>query len=52
MEKPHTFYIIYRIDKDADVDGLHLLAGYYKYEYNLTGIELPSPCQFSTDRYN
>ena len=52
MEKPHTFYTIYRIDQDADVDGLHLLSGYYKYEYNLTGIELPTPCQFSTDRYN
>ena len=52
MEKPHTFYIIYRIDDDADIDGLHLLAGYYKYTYDLTGVELPEPCQFSTDRYN
>lgn len=53
MEKPHTFYIIYRIDQDADVDGLHLLAGYYKYTYDLTGEEKSDPsCHFSADRYN
>ena len=52
MEKPHIFYTIYRIENDVDVDGLHLLAGYYKYSYDLTGIELPTPCQFSSDRYN
>lgn len=52
MEQPHIFYTIYRIDQDADVDGLHLLAGYYKYTYDLTGVELPNPCQFSVDRYN
>jgi len=52
MEKPHIFYTIYRIENDVDVDGLHLLAGYYKYSYDLTGIELPTPCQFSPDRCN
>ena len=52
MNNPHTFYLIYRIDMDADVDGLHLLSGYYRYAYDLTGVELPSPCQFSTDRCN
>lgn len=53
MEQPHIFYIIYRIDQDADVDGLHLLAGYYRYTYDLTGEEKSDPsCHFSADRYN
>ena len=53
MEKPHTFYTIYRIENDVDVDGLHLLAGYYKYTYDLTGEEKSDPsCLFSADRYN
>lgn len=53
MEKPHTFYIIYKIDEDADIDGLHLLAGYYRYIYDLTGAERSDPCcHFSADRYN
>lgn len=52
MENTHTFYIINKLDEDVDVDGLHLLAGYYKYTYDLTGVELPEPCQFSSDRFN
>lgn len=48
MGNPHTFYIIYKIDEDTD----QLKAGYYKYTYDLTGVELPNPCQFSVDRYN
>ena len=48
MEKPHTFYIIYKIDEDTD----QLKAGYYKYMFDLTGIELDKPCQYSTDRYD
>ena len=46
--KPHTFYLIYKIDEDSD----QLKAGYYKYIYDLTGIDLPNPCQYSKDRYD
>ena len=49
MEKPHTFYLIYKIDEDTD----QLKAGYYRYIYDLTGAERSDPCcHFSTDRYD
>jgi len=52
MEKPHTFYIIYHLDKDWElVDGRRFEAGYYKFVYDLTGVERDSPCTFSKDRY-
>lgn len=48
--KKNTFYIIYKLDSDMDIDGLHLLAGYYRFIYDLSGDELPDPCSFSVDR--
>lgn len=47
----HIFYIIYHIETDVDVDGLHLLAGFYKYTYDLSGVDIPNPCEYSSDRY-
>jgi len=44
------FYIINKIDKDVDVDGIHLIPGYYKMRYTLSGEELPHCSQFSSDR--
>lgn len=51
MSKPQEFYVIYFIDKDCDVNGTHLERGYYKFTYDLTGVELPNPCTHSKDRY-
>ena len=51
MEKPQEFYIIYFVDKDRDVNGIHLEKGYYRFNYDLTGVELPDPCKYSKDRY-
>lgn len=47
----HIFYTIYQLEKDVDVDGLHLLAGFYRYTYDLSGVDLPDPCEYSSDRY-
>ena len=47
----HIFYIIYHIETDVDVDGLHLLAGFYKYTYDLSGVDIPNPCEYSSDKY-
>lgn len=44
------FYIINKIEQDVEVDGIHLLAGYYRMRYNLSGIDVPHCSQFSTDR--
>ena len=56
MKNTHTFYIIYKLDGDVDVDGLHLLAGYYRFVYVLAQGQvddgIPNPCQFSADRCN
>lgn len=52
MKTEHTFYIIYFVESDLEVDGRSLKAGYYKYAYDLTGQELPMPCQWSRDRYD
>lgn len=52
MEAEHTFYIIYLLESDIEIDGKSLGAGYYKYVYDLTGQELPMPCQWSKDRYD
>ena len=51
MEKPQEFYIIYFVDKDCDVNGIHLERGYYRFNYDLTGVEFPDPCKYSKDRY-
>lgn len=52
MDSNHTYYIINKIEHDEDVDGIHLLAGYYRYTYDLSGEELPHAAEFSTDRYH
>ena len=44
------FYIINKIDKDVEIDGIHLIPGYYKMRYTLSGEELPHCSQFSSDR--
>ena len=49
MESQYTFYITYRIENDAAMNGMHLPAGHYKYMYDMEGSELPTPCQFSPD---
>lgn len=51
-QKQHIYYIINRLDEDADIDGLHLLSGYYKFTYDLSGEDLPNAAEFSTDRCN
>ena len=51
MEKPQVFYIIYFVDKDYNINGKHIEKGYYRYVYNLTGVDLPNPCMYSKDRY-
>ena len=48
----HIYYVINKIGQDIDIDGLHLLAGYYKFTYSLSGEELPHAAQFSPDRMN
>lgn len=52
MENKHIYYIINKIEQDADVDGLHLLSGYYRFTYDLSGEEIPHASEFSTDRYH
>ncbi len=44
------FYTIYRLEKDVDVDGLHLLAGFYRFTYDLSGSDISNPCEYSSDR--
>lgn len=51
MERPQELYIIYFVDKDCDVNGIHLEMGYYRFNYDLTGVEFPDPCKYSKDRY-
>ena len=46
----HVFYIVYWIEEDVDVDGIKLDKGFYRYTYDLSGVEVPHACQFSTDR--
>ena len=48
---PHTFYIIYQLEDDTTIDNLKLEKGFYRYIYDLSGIDVPYACQFSRDRY-
>lgn len=52
MENPNKFYIMYFVDKNCDVNGIHLDSGYYRYTYDLSGADIPNPCKYSKDRYD
>ena len=47
-----TFYIIHKLDSEIDKDGRHLQPGYYRYTYDLRGIDIDRPCEYSVDRDN
>ena len=51
MEELPTFYVMYRLEQDTNVGDTKLEKGYYKYTYNLSGVDIPNCCQYSKDRY-
>ena len=47
----HTFYICYQLEKDSELNGNKIVSGFYRYTYDLSGVDVPNPCQYSKDRY-
>ena len=47
-----TFYIIHKLDSEIDKNGTKLAPGYYRYTYDLSGVDVDRPCEYSVDRDN
>ena len=47
-----TFYIIHKLDSEIDKNGTKLTPGYYRYTYDLSGVDVDRPCEYSVNRDN